>query len=166
MAKAVSLSAGVFFDDAGELLPWDCATSTARYALGLEDYRTDPRTLVWENRRILGGLCCDIHAKFLRAEPNDRFGPRFMKYLLFFPVLSGMTTSDGFYRTRDYLVECFGPTRTDSLGPQVLYPYTDWHLGQTLVVWKIAGQADNLLCMGEVWKLPLPKEMFDHTQME
>jgi hypothetical protein len=166
MARVVSLASGLFFNDVEEWLPWGCATSTARYVLGLESYRTDPRTLVWEDRLILGGLCCDIHAKFLRLDPEDRFGPRFLRYLLFYPVLSGMNIQDSFYRTRDYLLECFGPTHTDSLGPQVLHPFSNWQLGETMVVWKISGQANNFICMGEIWKLPLPREILEHTRME
>lgn len=160
------LSDGVFFDDVEELLPWNCAPSTARYVLGLEDYRTDPRTWVWEDCRIFGGLVCDVHAKFLRPEAEDRYGPRQLRYLLFFPVLSGMTPSDGFYRTREYLLEKFGPTRTDSLGPQVLYPYSDWLMDQAMVVWKLTGQAHSPVCMGEIWKLPLPEDLLEHTRME
>lgn len=166
MTQTRSLSAGIFFEDMGVLLPWNCTTATARFVLGLEDYRTDPRTLVWEDRRILGGLPCDIYGKFVRPPSGNPAEPRRLRYMHFFPILSSMNTTDAYERMHDYLVDCFGLANISSDGEGILQPYTEWKIDDVMVVWKVSGRTHNLICAGELWKLPVPKGLAEHTRME
>lgn len=168
MQDALHLGEGIFLEDSGELLPWNCITLTARMALGVESYKTDKRTLVWEDRVILGGTLGALHGKFVRDEGQEATtAQRRLRYVQFYPNLQklGVNARAAYNLLRLDLRSRLGAPVASSDGTD-LYPFTQWESGDILLILKVAGHPPSETFMGEIWKKPIPKGLQEFTRMD
>jgi hypothetical protein len=167
MNDALRLSEGIFLEDARELLPWYCITTTARMIMGVESYKTDKRTLVWEDRVILGGTLCALHGKFVRDEDNPAAEQRRLRYVQFFPNLKKLRLSANaaYNMIRLDLQSRLGAPTAFSSGIE-LYPFTQWENADILLILKISGHKPSETLAGEIWRKPIPKGLQEFTRME
>ncbi len=168
MQDAQTLGQGIFLEDCRELLPWNCITTTARLILGVESYKTDKRTLVWEDRVILGGTLCALHGKFVRDEgPASTEAQRRLRYVQFYPNLRklGVNARAAYNMLRLDLQSRLGTPAASSNGTD-LYPFTQWESNEFLLLLKVTGHPPSEVFMGEIWKKPIPKGFQEFTRID
>jgi hypothetical protein len=167
MDQPYRLDQGIYIENANVLLPWLCVSSTVRMYLGLENYRTDKRTLVWEGHRILGGIPVGLHCKFVRLEHEEETEPRRLRYAQFFPDLKqlGEDAQQVFALIRQHLSRQLGTPSISSDGG-VLYPFAEWEWDKFAVTLKLTGREPNQVCVGELWKKPIPRGLLEFTRMD
>ncbi|RIH83541.1 hypothetical protein Mterra_02258 [Calidithermus terrae] len=167
MEQPYRLDQGIYIESADVLLPWLCANATARMHLGLENYRTDKRTLVWETYPILGGIPVALHCKFVRLEHEPDTEPRRLRYAQFFPNLQqlGVNAQQAFGLIKQHLSQQLGTPPISSNGG-VLYPFAEWEWDKFAVTLKLTGREPNQVCVGELWKKPIPRGVLEYTRMD
>ncbi|MER3445104.1 MAG: hypothetical protein C4333_13695 [Meiothermus sp.] len=167
MEQPYRLDQGIYIESADVLLPWLCVNATARMYLGLENYRTDKRTLVWETYPILGGIPVALHCKFVRLEHEPDTEPRRLRYAQFFPNLQqlGADAQQAFGLIKQHLSQQLGTPSISSNGG-VLYPFAEWEWDKFAVTLKLTGREPNQVCVGELWKKPIPRGVLEYTRMD
>jgi len=165
MYDLLKLRQGIFLEDNKELLPWHCITATARMIMGVESYKTDKRTLVWEDRVILGGTLCALHGKFVRGEDNP--AERCLRYVLFYPSLQQLkvNANAAYNMIRLDLQNHLGTPTAFSHGIE-MYPFTQWENSDILLILKISGHKPGETLVGEIWRKPIPRGLQEFTRME
>ncbi len=155
------LSQGLYLEHLDLMLEWHITHRQARTKLGFEDRRPSADTLVWNRVQCLGGLYCDLYAKFIPGE-GSASDSRTLR-LIEFTVHAEQPVEHLYEAVKAHLVRLLGePTLEYDGNDGNLRSFVEWDSDQVMLLWKILGGARQG-CVGELWSKPLPREYLKLT---